>query len=59
MNQNETEILPATMAAALTHTLDEDFQHFLSYTVNVAADERLRRAYEDGNERGLLHGRPN
>ncbi len=39
------------------HTIENDFQHFLSYTghgMSVPADEleRLRQAYEHGSDRG-------
>ena len=38
------------------HTFAEDYEHFLAYTQNVPADERLRLAYEHGDYRG--RGRP-
>ena len=34
------------------HTLEEDFQHFLAYSNALPPDERLRMAYEHGNDRG-------
>lgn len=36
-----------------THTLDEDFEHFKSYTCGtMSAEDRLRMAYEHGDDRG-------
>ena len=58
-NRGVPELLGPCDCSALktVHTVEEDFGHFLSYTGFWRApqqeQDRLRKAYEDGSDRGL------
>lgn len=52
-NKSENERWARMRANEPARTVAQDFEHFLTYTANLPADERLRLAYEHGAARGV------